>query len=229
MITSIVMINNFANSQNVGINGTGALPDNSAMLDVASTTGGVLIPRMTDAQRTAIVTPATGLLIYQTDVLAGFWYYNGTMWVYLSDNSNYVNRYQNAATAGALINAAAFAALPGLTQTITLNRNAKVTITLDGGIQTTSALAGGYSNVDVVIAQNLAFLADGGYKRVIARNNGGIGGSIENFSMTVTLTLAPGTYTFTAYASLVGGSAANVSGNNASVLQGMLNIEVVYQ
>lgn len=54
-------------AQNVGINGTGALPDGSAMLDVSSTTKGFLTPRMTLAERNAIATPATGLLIYQTD------------------------------------------------------------------------------------------------------------------------------------------------------------------
>ena len=68
-------------AQNVGINGTGALPDESAMLDVSSTTKGFLTPRMTLAERNAIATPATGLLIYQTDNTPGFYYYNGTAWV----------------------------------------------------------------------------------------------------------------------------------------------------
>jgi hypothetical protein len=55
-------------------------PDVSSMLDITSTTGGLLIPKVTQAQRTAIATPATGLLVYQTDATAGFWYYNGTIW-----------------------------------------------------------------------------------------------------------------------------------------------------
>jgi len=54
-------------SQNIAINQDGALPDNSAILDVKSTTKGLLVPRMTAVQRTAIVNPATGLLVYQTD------------------------------------------------------------------------------------------------------------------------------------------------------------------
>lgn len=66
--------------QNVGINSTGTNPDNSAMLDVQSTTKGMLIPRMTTAQRTAIGTPATGLEVYDTST-GTFWYYNGTVWV----------------------------------------------------------------------------------------------------------------------------------------------------
>src|SRR5436190_23421633 len=61
--------------------GTGAAADPSSMLDVVSTSKGMLVPRMTAAQRIAIVTPANGLLVYQTDAPIGFWYYNGTSWV----------------------------------------------------------------------------------------------------------------------------------------------------
>jgi len=50
------------------------------MLDIESTDAGILIPRMTLAQKTAIISPATGLLIYQTNDVTGFWYFNGTIW-----------------------------------------------------------------------------------------------------------------------------------------------------
>lgn len=50
--------------QNIGINATGASPDTKAMLDIASTTSGLLIPRMTTAQRNAITSPPNGLMIY---------------------------------------------------------------------------------------------------------------------------------------------------------------------
>jgi hypothetical protein len=63
----------------VGI-GTTA-PSASSALDITSTTSGLLAPRMTAAQKTAIASPATGLLIYQTDGTAGFYYYNGSAWV----------------------------------------------------------------------------------------------------------------------------------------------------
>ena len=55
-------------------------PDASAALDITSTTGGLLVPRMTKAQRGFIDTPATGLMIYQTDGTPGFYYFNGTSW-----------------------------------------------------------------------------------------------------------------------------------------------------
>jgi len=70
-------------SQNVGINADGSTPDPSAMLHVKSTDKGMLIPRMTQSQRNAIGSPATGLLIFQTDGTAGFYYYNGSAWVSL--------------------------------------------------------------------------------------------------------------------------------------------------
>ena len=62
----------------VGINNEN--PDASAALDITSTTGGLLIPRMTETQRDAINPAATGLMIYQTDGTAGFYYYNGSSW-----------------------------------------------------------------------------------------------------------------------------------------------------
>ena len=79
------IINTYA--QNVGINASGAAPDGTAMLDVASTTKGFLAPRMTSAQRTAISSPATGLLVYQTDGIAGFYYYNGSSWTNISSGT----------------------------------------------------------------------------------------------------------------------------------------------
>ncbi|PLW94072.1 MAG: hypothetical protein C0592_04280 [Marinilabiliales bacterium] len=68
-------------SQGVSINAVGNPPDASAMLDVSSTSKGLLVPRMTQAQRNAIVGPATSLLIYQTDATPGYYYWDGAAWV----------------------------------------------------------------------------------------------------------------------------------------------------
>src|ERR1700744_4461292 len=58
----------------------------SSVLDVKSVLKGFLAPRMTQVQRTAVATPADGLLVYQTDATKGFYYYNGTSaaWVLLA-------------------------------------------------------------------------------------------------------------------------------------------------
>ncbi len=62
----------------VGINTN--TPDASSALEIESTTGGILIPRLTETQRDAISSPATGLMIYQTDQTTGFYFYDGTAW-----------------------------------------------------------------------------------------------------------------------------------------------------
>ena len=63
----------------VGIGTT--TPDASSILELESTTQGMLTPRMLQSERDLIGTPATGLLIYQTDNTPGFYYYNGSAWV----------------------------------------------------------------------------------------------------------------------------------------------------
>lgn len=72
------------NAQSVAINNDGSTADPSAILDLKSTNQGVLVPRLTQTQRTAIATPATGLMVYQTDATAGFYFYNGTAWTSLN-------------------------------------------------------------------------------------------------------------------------------------------------
>ncbi|MDD3666726.1 MAG: hypothetical protein PHQ65_15785, partial [Bacteroidales bacterium] len=74
-------------AQNVGINSDGSTPNASAMLDVKSTNSGILIPRMTATQKGGISSPATGLLVYQTDGAAGFYYYTGSAWTMLGTGS----------------------------------------------------------------------------------------------------------------------------------------------
>ena len=58
--------------------------DASAALEITSTEGGILIPRMTETERDEIIAAADGLMIYQTDATAGFYYYNGTAWTALA-------------------------------------------------------------------------------------------------------------------------------------------------
>ena len=63
-----------------GISTDGSLPDNAAMLDVKSTTKGLLPPRMTTTQMNGIPSPPEGLMIYNTTVNSICWF-NGTSWV----------------------------------------------------------------------------------------------------------------------------------------------------
>ncbi len=74
------------NAQGVAINADNSVADASAALDVKSTTGGMLIPRLTAAQRALITTPSQGLMVFQTDGTSGFYYFNGTIWTTINDN-----------------------------------------------------------------------------------------------------------------------------------------------
>jgi hypothetical protein len=68
----------------VGINPTGAEPHPSAMLDVSSTSKGLLLPRTTNPA-TNIATPAAGLMIYNTTTNTPN-YYNGSSWQSVTPN-----------------------------------------------------------------------------------------------------------------------------------------------
>lgn len=81
LLLLFLMIWGFAFSQ-VAINESGEDPDPSAILDLKSTDKGFLVPRMTTAEREAISTTQSGLLVYDTDK-ESFWHYNSqnTSWV----------------------------------------------------------------------------------------------------------------------------------------------------
>ena len=103
LFSAILLFSIATQAQNVAINTTGSAPDASAMLDIVSTAKGLLVPRMTAAQKTAIGTPATGLLIYQTDAGTqgiGFYFYNGTAWVPFSTNNGGWGILGNSGTVG---------------------------------------------------------------------------------------------------------------------------------
>ncbi len=83
IVTLLLFICFFASknyAQNVAINATGAVPVASAMLDITSINSGILIPRMSTAQKLAIAAPATGLKVYDTTTNT-FWWFNGIVWV----------------------------------------------------------------------------------------------------------------------------------------------------
>ena len=97
-IGSSAIVNPWVLSGNDVYNTTGevgigtATPAASALLDLTSTNKGMLVPRMTAAQKLAIASPSTGLLIFQTDAPIGFYYYNGASWLNIS-NLGTTSRY----------------------------------------------------------------------------------------------------------------------------------------
>ena len=92
---SIISISGHLRSQNVGINEDGSLPNSSAMLDISSTSKGILIPNiaLTNVNDAGTIpNPATSLWVYNTGTggltPSGFYYNSGTpaapVWTYFS-------------------------------------------------------------------------------------------------------------------------------------------------
>ncbi|MBN1337766.1 MAG: tail fiber domain-containing protein [Bacteroidales bacterium] len=89
VLTMSVCMTGISLSQNVAITDDSLYSaHSSAMLDIKSISKGLLIPRLTYTQRNNLASPATGLLIFQTDNQPGFYWNEGTPgipdWVRLS-------------------------------------------------------------------------------------------------------------------------------------------------
>lgn len=74
----------------VSISPNDTLPDPSAMLDVQSSSKGVLVPRMTSAQRLSINNPAHGLIVFDTNT-SSFWFWNSSFWSELGSESPWID------------------------------------------------------------------------------------------------------------------------------------------
>ncbi len=77
ILLSALMVPILLNAQNIGV-GTNT-PHSSALLDISSTSKGVLVPRLTTLQRENITDPSNGLLVYDTEKIS-FWYYGDGAW-----------------------------------------------------------------------------------------------------------------------------------------------------
>ncbi len=78
----IALFSSLLGFSQVSINTDGSAPDASAMLEVKSSSRGLLLPRMNLAQRPLV--PAAGLVLYQLDSSPGIYYYDGAAWQKMS-------------------------------------------------------------------------------------------------------------------------------------------------
>jgi len=110
----------------VGIGTT--TPDASSQLEIVSTGKGLLIPRMTAAQLGGIASPATGLLVYQTDGVTGFYYNTGTPgtpnWVLLQVSTNVTTQGNTFNGINQLVKANGSGQLPAISGTNLTSLNA---------------------------------------------------------------------------------------------------------
>jgi len=134
-ILAVLLFTNTAKAQGVAVNTTGSPADTSAIMDVSSTTQGILVPRMLSAQRMAISGPANGLLVYQTDDAAGFYFYNAGTWQSLSTPANATTQGNTFNNANQLVQLNGSAQLPAVdgSQLTNLPSSAAAAGTLTGG------------------------------------------------------------------------------------------------
>jgi hypothetical protein len=85
-------------AQNVAINNDGSAPNASAMLDIKSTSKGILIPRvnlLSDSDDVTVPNPRLSLLVYNSNNVLpdgdGYYYWNGTKWTKLATRINLAN------------------------------------------------------------------------------------------------------------------------------------------
>ncbi len=127
-----------AKAQGIAYNSTGSTADSSAILDIASTNKGVLVPRMTGAQRGSIAAPAIGLMVFQTDGPSGFYFYNGSTWVSLNAYTNVTTQGNTFNGATQLVQLDGSGALPAVSGSVVTNLNAS---NLTTGMVSTGQLA----------------------------------------------------------------------------------------
>jgi hypothetical protein len=166
LFTTLVMgtysqTNTFPATGSAGIGTT--TPNASSILEMKSTTQGMLIPRMTLTQRNNIIAPATGLMIYQTNSTPGFYYYNGSTWKALSPAG--VNKFLSNLTAPTAVNVDL---LPGTDNLISLgspsSRWKNLTLAGDASINAlTIGVGGGAVNSNTALGRSALLSNTTGY------------------------------------------------------------------
>ncbi len=231
-------IHNSAKGQNVSINLEGLPGHNSSILDVASNNRGVLLPRMTEAQRNAIPSPAEGLLLYQSNGSPGFYVFSGGAWRAVSSATAEIDMPEmyTVFSTDFVATGANWTLVPGMNVSVTIpsGKTAKAHIMADVGLVTNSNNNNHHSCTDLAILLNGGLLPEAGYKRVTAGSGSTTTHNNHHQNPVVTgyIDLSAGTYNFGLYAvrTCNGGNTRNavLGGNGESLLQGTLSVQLIY-
>ncbi len=218
VITLYIIIGNLHAQTNTfpatGSAGVGTTtPEASSALEIKSTTKGLLIPRMTKAQRDAIASPAVGLMIYQTNSTPGFYYFSGSSWAAVSPKG--VNRALSNLTAPTAINADL---IPGNPVSINLGASSNQWTNLYLG---NSIYSGAFRVANFGITNfNTALGADALISTTSGNNNVGVGTGALTANTTGSLNTATGSQALqqntAGYANTAAGASAlqaNTTGN----------------
>lgn len=138
------------------------VPNASAILDVVSTTKGVLIPRMSDAQRIAIPSPAEGLMVYQNVAPNGLWMFINGAWVRLTSTLDINTNVLGASTGFAANTAGSIIAvvLGGTAIPLPNAQNLGANVTVNGANTTFTVGTTGRYKISYAINLTAALLVD---------------------------------------------------------------------
>jgi len=224
----------FTASAQVKMGNNPAVVNPSAALELESNTKGFLLPRMTQTNRAAIVSPPEGLLVHQTDSTTGLYQFRSGAWNRFRTNAD-IQRYTLDGTAGLGLTSATtgFYQVPGLAQTFTLAAPATVSVAADVSVWNNTATASRYGTADVALLVDGAFLSNAAYSRITVTNpTGGVQASAST-TLRAVIQLPAGTHTIQVVAARVNGSAGaqlNVGASTSSmpflsylVIETMLN------
>lgn len=216
----------YAQKENVGIGTT--KPDQSALLDLSSQSKGLLIPRMSLAQRGTIQNPANGLMVYQTDFLSGFYYFDGKNWNPLASATN-ANSVADANNWGLLGNSGTSAATNFIGTTDAANLVFKVNNQKSGYLGSDGSTFFGYQsgNANTTGVSNTAIGYRALYSNTTGSNNVAIGytalnsnvGGVNNVALGA-FTLVSNTSGFNNLGIGIYALNSNVTGNNNVALGG---------
>ena len=172
----------------VGIGTTN--PNTTSILDVTSTTQGILVPRMTTTERLAITTPANSLLVYDTTVKAYYFYDTPTTtWVKMNSDNDKRTNYKLVKSSSDL--ASELTAGGGTRYLLTSNTLYEIngTVSLSFPIELNNAyITGRDTNEDILLRSGGVLLTGttGGSIRQVTLSAPGVGGTVFNLTGTST-------------------------------------------
>jgi hypothetical protein len=242
-LLALFLLSGVTFSQNIGINTTGALPDNSAMLDVVSTNKGVSFPNValtSETDAATVPSPKTGLMVYNTNAAmpcgAGLYFNNGTpaspAWVCFSKTIRNFHAYDNAGRTN--VASAVLTQQPGCIINLTIPTGQSAAVKVDAllGGTNVSTTAGNYSLIDVVIYVDGTPLAQGGWSRVSIVNQGSGGNGFNTATLSTWIAnLTPGAHTIQLMSARNAGNSNVTLGGDCSTITncGELHATVYYK
>lgn len=170
-------------------------PAPSSILDVTSTTKGVLVPRMTQANRIAIAAPAEGLMVFQLDAPIGLWMFINGAWIRLASTVDVGFLGQNTGFAANTTGAVIAVILGGTLVPLPSAQSLGVNVTANGANNTfTVSQAGRYriayrANVTAALLMNSTILINGVENTVFTINPVA---AISNYAAEAIVTLTAG-------------------------------------